>query len=61
MVTIGTKGYVLVRKISQSSGNPSLDLAALSAAKKFRYRAAMNGLGQLSVSLTAIPFNFQLR
>lgn len=61
MVTIGTKGDVLGSKICQSSGDPSLDLAALSAAKKFRFRAAMNGLGQPIASSTAIPFNFQLR
>ena len=61
MVTIGTKGYVLGSKIRQSSGDPSLDLAALSASKKFRFSAAMNGLGQPIASSTAIPFNFQLR
>ena len=61
MVTIGTKGYVLGSKICQSSGNSSLDLAALSAAKKFRFSAAMNGLGQPIASSTAIPFNFQIR
>lgn len=61
IVMIGTKGSALGSKIRQSSGNPSLDLAALSVAKKFRFRAAMNGLGQAIASLTAIPFNFQLR
>ncbi|MFT7443483.1 MAG: TonB family protein [Granulosicoccus sp.] len=60
-VTVSKNGKVIASSISQSSGNTSLDNAALQAAGKFRFKAAINGLGQTIKSSKRIPFNFQLK
>jgi len=60
-VTIGNNGRVLDGFVSQSSGNSSLDQAALRAARKYRFTAAINALGQAMKSLKKIPFDFHLQ
>ena len=59
-VTVGTSGRVSSCQISQSSGHSSLDQSAVSAARRYRFFPAKNGLGQAISVRKAIPFNFQL-
>lgn len=59
-VTVGTSGKVSSCQISQSSGHSTLDQSAVSAARRYRFRPAKNGLGQAVSVRKAIPFNFQL-
>ncbi len=59
-VTIGVSGNISSSHISRSSGHPSLDSSALTAARKFRFKPAINGLGQYVAVKRAIPFNFQI-
>lgn len=59
-VTVGTSGRVSSCQISQSSGHPSLDQSAVSAARRYRFFPAKNGLGQAISVRKDIPFNFQL-
>lgn len=60
VVTVETSGKVSSCQITQSSGHSSLDQSALSAARRYRFRPAKNGLGQAVSVKKAIPFNFQL-
>jgi protein TonB len=60
-VTVGASGRVSACQISQSSGYASLDQSAVSAARRYRFFPAKNGLGQAVSVQKAIPFNFQLR
>lgn len=60
IVTVGTSGQVSSCQLSQSSGYSSLDQSALSAARRYRFSPAKNGLGQPVSVKKAIPFNFQL-
>ncbi|MFT6862864.1 MAG: protein TonB [Akkermansiaceae bacterium] len=59
-VTVGISGKVSSCQISKSSGHSSLDQSAVSAARRYRFRPAKNGLGQTVSVKKAIPFNFQL-
>lgn len=59
-VTVGASGKVSSCQISQSSGHSTLDQSAVSAARRYRFRPAKNGLGQAVSVRKAIPFNFQL-
>ena len=59
-VTVGTSGKVSSCQISQSSGYSMLDQSAVSAARRYRFFPAKNGLGQAISVRKAIPFNFQL-
>lgn len=59
-VTVGTSGRVSSCQISQSSGHPSLDQSAVSAARRYRFFPAKNGLGQAISVRKDIPFNFRL-
>jgi len=59
-VTIDTSGKISHSQISRSSGNSALDSSALSAAKRFRFTPAINGLGQAVSVKRSIPFNFQI-
>lgn len=59
-VTVGTSGKVSSCQVSQSSGHASLDQSAISAARRYRFRPAKNGLGEPVSVRKAIPFNFQL-
>ena len=59
-VTVGTSGKVSSCQISQSSGHSALDQSAVSAARRYRFRPAKNGLGQAVSVRKAIPFNFHL-
>ncbi len=59
-VTVGTSGKVSSCQISQSSGHSTLDQSAVSAARRYRFRPAKNGLGHAVSVRKAIPFNFQL-
>lgn len=61
VVSIGTQGQITACSVSQSSGDSSLDQSALIAARKFRFTAAINGLGQAMPSSKKIPFDFRLQ
>ena len=59
-ITIGSTGKVAASYVSQSCGHPSLDSSALSAVRNYRFKPAINGLGQAVPVKRKIPFNFQL-
>ena len=59
-VTVGASGEVSSCQISESSGYSTLDQSAVSAARRYRFFPAKNGLGQAISVRKAIPFNFQL-
>lgn len=59
-VTVGTSGKVSSCQISESSGHSMLDQSAVSAARRYRFFPARNGLGKAISVRKAIPFNFQL-
>jgi len=59
-VTVNASGKVSSSQITRSSNISSLDRAALTAARKFRFQPARNGLGQPVAVKTAIPFTFQI-
>ena len=59
-VTVGASGKVSSCQISESSGYSTLDQSAVSAARRYRFFPAKNGLGQAISVRKAIPFNFQL-
>ncbi|MGJ8696135.1 MAG: energy transducer TonB [Verrucomicrobiaceae bacterium] len=60
-ITVGTNGRVTSVRISKSSGHTTLDNAAVSAARSWRFHPAKNGLGQpVPYTLSApIPFKLQ--
>ncbi|MDF1712420.1 MAG: energy transducer TonB [Akkermansiaceae bacterium] len=60
LVTVSTSGRVSGALISSSSGNASLDAAALKAARRYRFTPAKNGVGQAVATQVKIPFNFRL-
>ena len=60
LVTISTVGRVSNARVTSSSGNASLDAAALKAALHYRFTPAKNSLGQTVSSQAAIPFKFRL-
>ncbi len=60
-VTIDTNGQVSSSFVDRSSGNAALDASALKAARKFRFRPALNGLGKSITVKKKIPFDFHLQ
>ena len=60
LVTVSSSGKVSGCQISKSSGHSLLDSAALSAARRCRFRPAKNGLGQSVSMQKRIPYSFQL-
>ncbi len=58
-VLIGTDGLALKAEISQSSGFPRLDQAALNTALKWRYRPGRRG-GVPEAMWFIVPFEFAL-
>lgn len=59
-VTISTTGHVSSARVTQSSSHSSLDSAALSAAKRYRFVPARNSRGQAVSTQVALPFSFKL-
>lgn len=59
-VSISASGKIVNAFISVSSRNSSLDSAALSAAKKYRFAPARNTTGTAVASKVALPFTFKL-
>ena len=59
--TVSPLGKVTSIQISQSSGHSSLDQAALSAIRKWRFKPARNGLGQAVSYRYTLPIPFRLR
>jgi len=59
-VSVNTSGKVASARVTRSSQNASLDSAALSAARKFRFSPAKNTLGQTMISYCSLPFTFRL-
>lgn len=59
-VTVSPSGKVSSAVVSRSSGNGSLDKAAVNAARRYRFSPAKNGLGQSVTAKKAIPFSFRL-
>ena len=59
--TITTSGRVSSPRVTTSSGNRSLDSAALRAVKKWRFAPAKNGLGQPISYQFTIPVSFRLQ
>jgi len=60
LVAVSTSGRVSGALISSSSGNASLDAAALKAARHYRFTPAKNGVGQAVATQVKIPFSFRL-
>ena len=60
LVAVSTSGRVSGALISSSSGNASLDAAALKAARRYRFTPAKNGVGQAVATQVKIPFSFRL-
>lgn len=60
-VTVTAKGTASAPRVISSSGNRELDDAALSAARRFLFKPARNGLGQAIAAPKDLPFTFQLR
>jgi protein TonB len=60
-ITIGTTGRVTSVRITKSSGHTTLDNAAVSAARSWKFKPAKNGLGQaVPYSMSApVPFKLQ--
>ncbi len=59
--TVGTSGKISAAQVSKSSGHSSLDKAALSAIKRWRFNPARNGLGQAVSYQYSIPIPFRLQ
>ncbi len=59
--TVSSSGRVSSVRVSQSSGHSSLDRAALSAIRKWRFKPARNGLGQAVSYHYTLPIPFRLR
>ncbi|MEM9081912.1 MAG: energy transducer TonB, partial [Verrucomicrobiota bacterium] len=60
--TVTSSGKVTSARIVASSGHRSLDSAALSAVKKWRFSPAKNGLGQaVSYTISNHPVRFQIQ
>ena len=59
-VTIGTNGRVTAAQVTSSSNISSLDQAALKAARRHRFKPAVNGLGEAVATRKRIPFKFRL-
>lgn len=60
-ITIGITGRVTSARIKQSSSHSTLDRAALSVVRYWRFTPATNGLGQKIPYTTDAPIPFKLR
>ncbi|MDB0057050.1 energy transducer TonB, partial [Akkermansiaceae bacterium] len=60
-LTIGSNGRVTSASVSKSSGHSSLDQAALSVVRSWRFKPARNGAGQaVSYTMTqSVPFRIR--
>lgn len=58
--TVSPSGKVSSLRVVTSSGHRSLDSSALSAVKKWRFKPALNGLGQPVTSTITVPITFRL-
>lgn len=59
--TVGSSGKVTSVRVAKSSGHSSLDNAALSAIRRWRFKPARNGLGQAVSYSYSLPIPFRLR
>lgn len=57
---IDASGAVSSTKVRKSSGNSSLDQAALKAVKKWKFKPAVRG-GQKVKATCVVPFNFEIK
>jgi|TARA_B110000879_G_scaffold172848_1_gene224632 protein TonB len=60
-VSVGTSGRVTSSRVTSSSRNAALDSAALKAARKFRFKPPINGLGKAVTTKISIPLTFKPR
>jgi len=58
-VVISTSGKVTSARVSKSSGYADFDKNAITAAKKWRFKPAKNGLGQAISSTKTLYFNYK--
>jgi len=61
LITVGANGRVSSVRVSKSSGYSSLDNAAVSAARSWKFKPARNGLGQSVPYTLKAPVPFTLR
>ena len=61
LITVGSNGRVSSVRVSKSSGYSSLDNAAVSAARSWKFKPARNGLGQSVPYTLKAPVPFTLR
>lgn len=59
--TVSSSGSVTSVRVSRSSGHSSLDNAAISAVRRWRFKPARNGLGQATSYKYSIPIPFVLK
>ena len=58
--TVDAEGRVIAASVSQSSGQPELDKAAISAVNKWKFKPATKG-GRKIKATCVVPFNFEVR
>ena len=59
--TVSSSGKVISVRVSKSSGHSSLDNAAVSAIRRWRFKPARNGLGQAIRYQYSLPIPFVLK
>lgn len=60
LVTVDERGAVTNASVKESSGYPAMDQAALTAAKRWKFKPGIKG-GRKAVMTAKIPFNFRVK